>query len=92
LNEQATSQIEAHIKDKRAELGSNLHALEKKVKSVTDWKQHFKNEANDDAGRRLWRWHSAGDDAGWAKEQAWRERFSPARNRTQEPTIKSTKP
>ena len=38
---QATSQIEAHIEDTRADLGSNLHELEQKVKSVTDWKQHF---------------------------------------------------
>lgn len=39
---QATSQIEAHIKDTRADLGSNLHELEQKVKSVTDWKQQFR--------------------------------------------------
>src|ERR1039457_5504326 len=38
---QATSQIEAHIENTRADLGSNLHELEQKVKSVTDWKQHF---------------------------------------------------
>src|ERR1035437_2069299 len=38
---QATSQIEAHIEDTRADLGSNLHELEQKVRSVTDWKQHF---------------------------------------------------
>src|SRR5947209_5461924 len=38
---QATSQIEAHIEDTRAALGSNLEELEQKVKSVTDWKQHF---------------------------------------------------
>ena len=38
---QATSQIEAHIENTRAELGSNLQELEQKVKSVTDWKQHF---------------------------------------------------
>ena len=38
---QATSQIEAHIEDTRADLGSNLQELEQKVKSVTDWKQHF---------------------------------------------------
>jgi hypothetical protein len=39
---QATSQIEAHIEDTRADLGSNLQELEQKVKSVTDWKQHFR--------------------------------------------------
>ena len=38
---QTTHQIEAHIEDTRKDLGSNLHELERKVKSVTDWKQHF---------------------------------------------------
>ena len=38
---QTTSQIEAHIEHTRADIGSNLHELEQKVKSVTDWKQHF---------------------------------------------------
>lgn len=38
---QTTHQIEAHIEDTRKDLGSNLHELEQKVKSVTDWKQHF---------------------------------------------------
>jgi hypothetical protein len=38
---QTTHQIEAHIEDTREDLGSNLHELEQKVKSVTDWKQHF---------------------------------------------------
>jgi len=37
---QATNQIE-DIEDTRADLGSNLHELEQKVKSVTDWKKHF---------------------------------------------------
>jgi hypothetical protein len=39
---QTTHQIEAHIEDTREDLGSNLHELERRVKSVTDWKQHFK--------------------------------------------------
>jgi hypothetical protein len=39
---QTTRQIEAQIEDTREELGSNLHELERKVKSVTDWKQHFR--------------------------------------------------
>lgn len=39
---QATSQIVAHIEDTRDDLGSNLRELEQKVKSVTDWKQHFR--------------------------------------------------
>jgi len=38
---QATSQIEAHIEDSRADLGSNLRELEQKVKSFTDWEHHF---------------------------------------------------
>jgi hypothetical protein len=41
---QATSQIKAHIEDTRADLGSNLHELEQKVKSVADWKQHFQTK------------------------------------------------
>jgi hypothetical protein len=39
---QTAHQIEAHIDDTRENLGSNLHELEQKVKSVTDWKQHFR--------------------------------------------------
>jgi len=38
---EATSQIEVHIENKRADLGSNLEELEQKVKSVIDWKQQF---------------------------------------------------
>jgi hypothetical protein len=38
---QTTHQIEAHIDSARENLGSNLNELERKVKSVTDWKQHF---------------------------------------------------
>ena len=38
---QAASEIEAHIAETRTDLGSNLKELEQKVKSVTDWKQHF---------------------------------------------------
>ena len=40
---QTTHQIEAHIEETRKDLGSNLHELERKVKSVTDWKQHFQS-------------------------------------------------
>jgi hypothetical protein len=39
---ETTRQIAAHIEDTREDLGSNLHELERKVKSVTDWKQHFR--------------------------------------------------
>jgi len=38
---ETTDQIAAHIENTRDELGSNLRELEQKVKSVTDWKQHF---------------------------------------------------
>ena len=38
-----TQQIEAHIENTREQLGSNLQELERKVKSVTDWKQHFQS-------------------------------------------------
>jgi hypothetical protein len=38
---ETTDQIAAHIEDTRHDLGSNLRELEQKVKSVTDWKQHF---------------------------------------------------
>jgi hypothetical protein len=39
---QTTHQIEDHIESTRDALGSNLHELEQRVKSVTDWKQQFK--------------------------------------------------
>jgi hypothetical protein len=38
---ETTHQIEARIDSARENLGSNLHELERKVRSVTDWKQHF---------------------------------------------------
>lgn len=38
---QATSEIEAHIADTRADLGFNRQELEQKMNSFTDWKQHF---------------------------------------------------
>src|SRR5260370_24967317 len=41
---QTTHQIEAHSEDTRENLGSNLNELERKVKSVTDWKQHFQTK------------------------------------------------
>jgi hypothetical protein len=40
---ETTDQIAAHIEDTRDDLGSSLRELENKVKSVTDWKQHFHN-------------------------------------------------
>jgi len=42
---QTTNQIEAHIENTRDELGANLKEFEQKVKSVTDWKYHFENNA-----------------------------------------------
>ena len=41
---QTTHQIEAHIENTREDLGSDLHELERKVKDVTDWKQHFQTK------------------------------------------------
>ena len=41
---QTTHEIEAHIQDTRENLGTNLDELERKVKGVTDWKQHFKTK------------------------------------------------
>lgn len=40
---QTTEQIETYIEQKRDDLGSNLHELETKVKSMTDWKHYFEN-------------------------------------------------
>lgn len=39
---ETTHQIEAHIADTREKLGNNVRELERKVKSVTDWKQHVR--------------------------------------------------
>ena len=41
---ETTNQIEAHIEDTRRNLGSNLQELEEKVKSATDWRQHFQTK------------------------------------------------
>jgi hypothetical protein len=38
-----TNQIESFIENKREDLGSNLQELEQKVKSITDWRQQFRN-------------------------------------------------
>jgi hypothetical protein len=35
------NQIENHIEQTRESLGSNIHELEQKFKSATDWKHHF---------------------------------------------------
>ncbi len=40
---QTANQIENYIAHTRQDLGSNLQELEHKVKSITDWKQHFQN-------------------------------------------------
>lgn len=36
-----TAQIESHIEATREHLGANLDALEQKIKSATDWREHF---------------------------------------------------
>ena len=38
---ETTDQIAAHIESTRAHLGANLEELEGKVRSATDWRQHF---------------------------------------------------
>lgn len=38
---ETADEITAHIENRRAELGSNFQELEGKVKSATDWRQHF---------------------------------------------------
>lgn len=40
---ETTNQIESQIATTREDLGANLQELEDKVKSVTDWRQHFQN-------------------------------------------------
>jgi len=40
---ETTRQIETYIENKREDLGSNLQELEHKLKSVTDWRQQFRN-------------------------------------------------
>ena len=38
---QTTNEIEAHLHNKREELGQNIRELERKVKHAADWKNHF---------------------------------------------------
>ena len=38
---ETATQIETHIEETRQHLGANLDALEWKVKSATDWREHF---------------------------------------------------
>jgi len=40
---ETTGQIAMHIDTAREDLGENLQELEQKVKSVTDWRQQFRN-------------------------------------------------
>lgn len=40
---ETTGQIETHIRNKRDDLSANLNELERKVKSATDWRQHYKS-------------------------------------------------
>ena len=91
---QATSQIEAHIEETRTDLGSNLQELEQKVKSVTDWKQHFQKNPMTAIGRGLWRGRLLATMLGGGKSRRRERRFSDPTilNRTEERTIKSTGP
>lgn len=43
MNSTATGDIESDIEAKRSDLRANFEALEQKVKSVTDWRQHFRD-------------------------------------------------
>jgi hypothetical protein len=38
---ETTAQIETHIERTRENLGANLDTLERKIKSVTDWREYF---------------------------------------------------
>jgi hypothetical protein len=38
---ETTAQIETHIETTREHLGANLDALERKIKSATDWREYF---------------------------------------------------
>jgi hypothetical protein len=40
---ETTNQIQSYIETKREDLGSNLAELENKVKSITDWREHFRS-------------------------------------------------
>jgi hypothetical protein len=39
---ETTGEIQAHIRDAREDLNANLNELGEKVKSATDWRQHFR--------------------------------------------------
>lgn len=41
---QTTGEIISHIDETRHDLGDNLDELEQKVKSATDWRQHFQTK------------------------------------------------
>jgi ABC-type Zn2+ transport system substrate-binding protein/surface adhesin len=57
-------QIENQIEDAREDLGSNLQELERKVKSVTDWKYLLCQESHDYYRGRFRRGGSPGSDVG----------------------------
>jgi hypothetical protein len=40
---ETTAQIETHIEATRGHLGANLDALERKIKSATDWREYFQS-------------------------------------------------
>ena len=40
---ETTAQIETHIEATREHLGANLDALERKIKSATDWREYFQS-------------------------------------------------
>ncbi len=42
--DETSGQIKSHIRSTREELSANLSELEQRVKSATDWRQHFENK------------------------------------------------
>jgi hypothetical protein len=40
---ETTAEIATHIETTRDHLGANLHALERKIKSATDWREYFQS-------------------------------------------------
>ena len=77
------NQIENHIEDAREDLGSNLQELERKVKSVTDWKHYYAKSPMTMIGVAFGAGCSVGGDGGRNKHNrlpaAFRIRGNPNR-------------
>jgi len=57
---QTAGEIQAHIRETLEDLDANLNELGQKVKSATDWRQHFQKSPGDVLGLRPRRWSAAG--------------------------------